>query len=273
MPPRRVSTTPSPPAPSRIPRSDQHRDRHHDAGTSTATSGTRRLRHSAATTGHVGDRGAASRGEDVSGPCDEAEHANDPRCAGGHRRRRPRRRRPLRPRRRRRRRARLGRRRPLRFQQRQGLDPTTNQRRTPMKLILTSLLATTSPPSRSRRSRRARRTAQTVRVTEVSYSIRLSAKPKARDREVPRTQRLRRRPRLLAQGGGKTWRTRVIGETGSASLTAVLKQGVRYAFWCSVGDHREEGMAAASSPARGRRRGRPRSPRGRPALVSRARRA
>ena len=28
------------------------------------------------------DRSAREPGEDVSGPCDEAEHANDPRCAG-----------------------------------------------------------------------------------------------------------------------------------------------------------------------------------------------
>ncbi|MGH3016555.1 MAG: hypothetical protein ACRDNN_16545, partial [Gaiellaceae bacterium] len=34
-----------------------------------------------ATTTTVGDDDEA--GEDVSGPCDEAEHANDPRCTGG----------------------------------------------------------------------------------------------------------------------------------------------------------------------------------------------
>jgi hypothetical protein len=35
-----------------------------------------------ATTTTVGDDEEA--GEDISGPCDEAEHANDPRCTGAH---------------------------------------------------------------------------------------------------------------------------------------------------------------------------------------------
>jgi hypothetical protein len=47
------------------------------------------------------------------------------------------------------------------------------------------------------------------------------------------------------KGGGKTWKTRVLGETGAASLTAVLKRGVKYTFWCSIGDHRQEGMSGS----------------------------
>ncbi len=32
------------------------------------------------------------------------------------------------------------------------------------------------------------------------------------------------------------------GEAGSSSLTARLKKGVRYTFWCGVSDHAAEGM-------------------------------
>jgi hypothetical protein len=33
-------------------------------------------------TGTTGTTGTTETGEDISGPCDEAEHANDPRCTG-----------------------------------------------------------------------------------------------------------------------------------------------------------------------------------------------
>ena len=111
-----------------------------------------------------------------------------------------------------------------------------------MKLILTSLLATVIAAVSLAAVAKSASTTQTVRVTEVSYSIRLSAKPK------PGTVKFLVRNAsddghdFWVRGGGKTWRTRVIGETGTASLTAVLKRGVKYTFWCSVGDHREEGM-------------------------------
>ena len=29
------------------------------------------------------------------------------------------------------------------------------------------------------------------------------------------------------------------------TLTAKLKKGVRYTFWCAIGDHREEGMSGS----------------------------
>jgi hypothetical protein len=45
-------------------------------GTTVETTGTTET---APTTG----TGTTETGEDISGPCDEAEHANDPRCAGG----------------------------------------------------------------------------------------------------------------------------------------------------------------------------------------------
>jgi plastocyanin len=87
--------------------------------------------------------------------------------------------------------------------------------------------------------------AQTVRVIETSYSIKLSAKPK------PGTVKFTIRNAsddphdFFLRGGGKTWKTRVLGEARTASLTATLKKGVKYTYWCSVGDHREEGMVGS----------------------------
>jgi hypothetical protein len=43
-------------------------------------------------------------------------------------------------------------------------------------------------------------------------------------------------------GGGKRYHTRVVGEGGTATLTARLKRGVRYSYWCGVSDHAQEGM-------------------------------
>ena len=37
----------------------------------------------------------------------------------------------------------------------------------------------------------------------------------------------------------------MIGEAGSAGLTATLKKGVRYSFWCAVGSHRSKGMSGS----------------------------
>ena len=111
-----------------------------------------------------------------------------------------------------------------------------------MKLILTSLLATIVAAGSLAALAKSASTAQTIRVIENSYSIRLSAKPK------PGTVKFLVRNvsddghDFWLKGGGKTWKTRVIGETGTASLTAGLKRGVRYTYWCAVSDHREEGM-------------------------------
>ena len=85
-------------------------------------------------------------------------------------------------------------------------------------------------------------TAQTVRVTEIDYSIRLSVKPK------PGTVKFVIRNAgddghdFWLKGGGKTWKTRVLGHSGTASLTAKLKKGVKYTYWCAVSDHASEGM-------------------------------
>ena len=114
-----------------------------------------------------------------------------------------------------------------------------------MKLILTSLLAIVVAAASLAAVAKSASTAQTVRVTENSYSIRLSAKPK------PGTVKFLVRNisddghDFWLKGGGKTWKTRVLGETGAASLTAVLKRGVKYTFWCSIGDHRQEGMSGS----------------------------
>ena len=100
-------------------------------------------------------------------------------------------------------------------------------------LVATALLALPSL---------AASTAQTVRVTETSYRISLSAKPRAGVvRFVVRNVSDDGHDFWL-KGGGKTWRTRGLGEGASASLTATLKKGVRYQYWCAVGSHAAKGM-------------------------------
>ena len=78
-------------------------------------------------------------------------------------------------------------------------------------------------------------TAQTVRVTEVSYGIRFSAKPRAGTVKFQVRNASDDAHDFWLKGGGKTWKTRVLGGSRTASLTAKLKKGVRYSFWCSVG--------------------------------------
>jgi len=114
-----------------------------------------------------------------------------------------------------------------------------------MKLILTSLLATLVAAASLAAVAKSASTAQTVRVIESSYSIRLSAKPK------PGTVKFLVRNAsddghdFWLKGGRKTWKTRVMGEAGTASLTAVLKRGVKYTYWCAVGSHRSKGMSGS----------------------------
>ncbi len=88
-------------------------------------------------------------------------------------------------------------------------------------------------------------TAQTVRVSETSYSIKLSAKPRAGTVKFTIRNASDDAHDFFLRGGGKTWKTRVLGEGRTASLTAKLKKGVRYTYWCSIGDHREEGMVGS----------------------------
>ena len=84
--------------------------------------------------------------------------------------------------------------------------------------------------------------AQTVRVTEQEYRIGLSAKPRAGTVTFVVRNAGDDGHDFWVRGGGRTWKSRVLGEGGSARLTAQLKRGVRYQFWCGVGSHAEKGM-------------------------------
>jgi plastocyanin len=114
-----------------------------------------------------------------------------------------------------------------------------------MKLILTTMLVTLVAAASLVAVAKSASTAQTVRVTEASYSIRLSAKPKPGTVKFVIRNASDDGHDFWLKGGGKTWKTRVLGEAGSASLTAVLKRGVKYTYWCAVGSHRSKGMSGS----------------------------
>ena len=84
--------------------------------------------------------------------------------------------------------------------------------------------------------------AQTIRVTETNYRIALSAKPKAGVVRFAVRNASDDGHDFWLKGGGKTWRTRGLAEGSSASLTATLRKGVRYQYWCAVGSHARKGM-------------------------------
>src|SRR4051812_2690395 len=84
--------------------------------------------------------------------------------------------------------------------------------------------------------------AQTVRVTEREYSISLSARPKAGTVTFVVHNAGDDTHDFWVRGGGKTFRSRTLGESGTARVTAKLRKGVRYSFWCGVSDHAQEGM-------------------------------
>jgi plastocyanin len=84
--------------------------------------------------------------------------------------------------------------------------------------------------------------AQTVRVTEMSYRIKLSAKPKPGVVKFVVRNASDDPHDFVVRGGGKTFKSRVLAGSSGATVTARLKKGVRYTFWCSVSDHAEEGM-------------------------------
>ena len=84
--------------------------------------------------------------------------------------------------------------------------------------------------------------AQTVRVTEREYRIGLSARPKAGNVTFVIRNTGDDGHDFWLRGGGKTLKSRVLGEGGTARLTTRLKKGVRYTYWCAVGDHASEGM-------------------------------
>ena len=83
---------------------------------------------------------------------------------------------------------------------------------------------------------------QTVRVNEVDGRISLSARPKAGVVKFAVRNRGGDAHDFWVRGGGQRWKTRVLIPGKSATLTARLKKGVRYTFWCGVSDHAEDGM-------------------------------
>ena len=87
--------------------------------------------------------------------------------------------------------------------------------------------------------------AQTIRVTEASYRITLSAAPKAGQVRFVVRNASGDDHDFWISGGGKTFRTRVLGEGRTASVAATLKKGVRYRYWCAVEDHRVRGMSGS----------------------------
>jgi uncharacterized cupredoxin-like copper-binding protein len=114
-----------------------------------------------------------------------------------------------------------------------------------MKLILLTLVATIAAAVSLAAVAQSATTAQTVRVTEVDYKIGLSAKPKAGVVKFVIRNAGDDGHDFWVKGGGKTWKTRVLGEGRSASLTATLKKGVKYSYWCAVGSHRSKGMSGS----------------------------
>ena len=114
-----------------------------------------------------------------------------------------------------------------------------------MKPILTTTLAALVAAVSLAAVAKSASTAQTVRVTEQSYSIRLSAKPKPGVVKFVVRNAGDDAHDFSLRGGGKTWKTRVLGEGRSASFTATLKKGVKYTYWCAVGSHRSKGMVGS----------------------------
>ena len=84
--------------------------------------------------------------------------------------------------------------------------------------------------------------AQTVRVKEVDGRISLSARPKAGVVKFVVRNNGDEGHDFWVRGGGKRWKTRVLGVGSAATVTATLKKGVRYSYWCGVSDHAQEGM-------------------------------
>ena len=94
-----------------------------------------------------------------------------------------------------------------------------------MKLILLSLVATLAAAVSLAAVAQSATTAQTVRVTEVDYSIRLSAKPKPGVVKFVVRNAGDDGHDFWVKGGGKTWKTRVIGEAGAASAHRNAEEG------------------------------------------------
>ncbi len=113
------------------------------------------------------------------------------------------------------------------------------------KLALTTMLALIASSISLVAIAQSASVAQAVRVTEVDGAIRLSAKPKAGVVKFQVRNASDDAHDFWLRGGGKTWKTRVLVGGKTAPLTATLKKGVRYSFWCAISDHREEGMSGS----------------------------
>jgi plastocyanin len=111
-----------------------------------------------------------------------------------------------------------------------------------MRLIPVTLVATAVAAVSLAAVAQSAPNAQTVRVTANSYSLRLSAKPKPGLVKFVVRNVSDDGHDMWLRGGGKTWKSRVLGESATAAFTASLKKGVKYTFWCSVGSHRSKGM-------------------------------
>jgi hypothetical protein len=83
---------------------------------------------------------------------------------------------------------------------------------------------------------------QTVRVNEVDGRISLSARPRSGFVKFVVRNSGDEGHDFWVRGGGRRWKTRVLGVGSTASLTVRLKKGVRYSYWCGVSDHAQEGM-------------------------------
>jgi len=111
-----------------------------------------------------------------------------------------------------------------------------------MKLILLTLAAIAAAAVSLAAVAQSATTAQTVRVTETDYRIALSAKPRPGKVKLVVRNASDDAHDFWLRGGGKTWKTRVLGEGRAATLTVVLRKGVKYTYWCAVGSHRKKGM-------------------------------
>ena len=111
-----------------------------------------------------------------------------------------------------------------------------------IKTLITTAVATTAALVALAVPTLAAPAAQTVRVTETSYRIALSARPKAGTVTFVVRNAAKDGHDFWLRGGGKTYRTRTLGLGSTARLTVRLKKGVRYQFWCGIGSHAEKGM-------------------------------
>ena len=114
-----------------------------------------------------------------------------------------------------------------------------------MKTTLLTLAATAVAAVSLAAVAQSATTAQTVRVTETNHRIALSAKPTPGAVKLVVRNASDDAHDFWLRGGGKTWKTRVLGQNRSATLNVALRKGVKYTYWCAVGSHRKKGMSGS----------------------------